>query len=223
MWAGYQQDFVKVRSRRHYLACHGCSASWIWADRVNESRWGCNKCGTPWKPQETRTDSWSPTKKARKNRGRDRTKLEPPPGLGNRQKSEGNAIEAALRKAWATMPAETQEALKGAGIDLTPEPEIPPLEEVLKAHLESLPKEVKDVVAGLIKPAPAATVDVTGQLKATVGELRQLATKKQSLQRKVDQAKEQYRVLLDELKTVQEAIDKEHKQLGDQSAAYASS
>ena len=124
-------------------------------------------------------------------------------------------------KAWGTMPVEVQDALKGVGIDLTPEPEMPPLEEVLKAHLDSLPKEVKDAVVGLIKPAPTANVDVTGQLKATVGELRQLATKKQSLQRKVDQAKEQYKVLLDEFKTVQEAIDKEHKQLGDQSAAYA--
>ena len=34
-------------------------------------------------------------------------------------------------------------------------------------------------------------------------------------------AKEQYKTLLDELKGVQEAIDKEHKQLGDQSEAYA--
>ena len=119
------------------------------------------------------------------------------------------------------MPVATQEALKGVGIDFTPEPEMSPLEEVLKAHLHSLPKEVQDAVVGLIKPQPAAHVDVTGQLKATVGELRQLATKKQSLQRRVDQDKDQYKVLLEEHKKVQEAIDKEHKQLGDQSAAYA--
>ena len=84
-----------------------------------------------------------PPRKSGRTEGRDRTKLEPPPGLGNRQKSEGNAIEAALRKAWATMPAETQEALKGAGIDLTPEPEIPPLEEVLKAHWSPCPRKSK--------------------------------------------------------------------------------
>ena len=107
------------------------------------------------------------------------------------------------------------------GLDFTPEPEPQPLEELLKAHLESLPKEVKEVVEGLLKPAPAASVDVTGQLKATVGELRQLTTKKQSLQKRVDQAKESYKMLLDELKIVQEAIDKEHKQLGNQSEAYA--
>ena len=106
------------------------------------------------------------------------------------------------------MPKESQEALKGVGIDYTPEPECPPLEEILKAHLES-PMEVKEAVLGLIKPAPSATIDVTGQLKATVGELRQLATKKQSLQGKVDQAKDHYNMLLDELKAVQEAIDKE--------------
>lgn len=161
----------------------------------------------------------SPTRKVKKARGRDRAQAEPPPGLGTKQKQEGNALEATLRKAWGSMPADTQEALKGVGIDFTPEPEMPP--EVLKAHLDSLPKEVKDAVVGLIKPPPAANVDVTGQLKATVGELRQLATKKQSLQRRVDQAKDQYKLLLDELKAVQEAIDKEHKQLGDQSEAYA--
>ena len=77
------------------------------------------------------------------------------------------------------------------------------------------------MVEGLLAPAPTANVDVTGQLKATVGELRQLSTKKQSLRKRVDQAKEQYKNLLDELKQVQAALDKEHKLLGDQSEAYA--
>ena len=146
--------------------------------------------------------------------------VERPPGL-SKPKQATSVVETTLKKAWGTLPKDAQEALKGMGIDFTPEPENPPLEEVLKAHLDSLPSEVKDAVVGLIKPTPTVAVDVTGQLKATVGELRQLPTKKQSLQRKVDQAKEQYKVLLDELKLVQEAIDKEHKQLGDQSAAYA--
>ena len=114
--------------------------------------------------------------------------MEPPPGLVSKPRQQGQA------------------ALKGVGLEL----ELQPLEEVLKAYLDSLPKEVKDAVVGLIKPARAATIDVTGQLKATVGELRQLSTKKQSLQRRVDQAKDQYKLLLDELKGVQEAID--HRQ-----------
>ena len=41
------------------------------------------------------------------------------------------------------------------------------------------------------------------------------------MQKKVDTAKENYKILLDELKLVQEAIDREHKQLGSQSEAYA--
>ena len=90
----------------------------------------------------------------------------------------------------------------------------------MKAHLEALPKEVKEAVEGLLKP-PNAPIDVTGQLKATVGELRQLSHRKQALQKKVDTAKEHYKTLLDELKLVQEAIDREHKQLGNQSEAYA--
>ena len=132
-----------------------------------------------------------------------------------------SGVEVTLKKAWSTLPPDCQAALKSLGLDYTPEPEPQPLEELLKAHLASLPKEVKEVVEGLLAPAPATNVDVTGQLKATVGELRQLSTKKQSLQKRVDQAKEQYKNLLDELKQVQAALDKEHKLLGDQSEAYA--
>ena len=63
--------------------------------------------------------------------------------------------------------------------------------------------------------------DVTTQLKTTVGELRQLSNKKAGLQKRVDNAKEQHKTLLDELKVVQEMIDKEQQQLTAQSAAYA--
>eukprot|EP00439_Symbiodinium_sp_Y106_P086191 s314_g31.t2 len=137
MMGGYFQDFEKVRTRRRYVACTGCSSSWIWADRINAQRWDV-----------------------------------------------------------------THVALHGLVLTVTG-------------------REVKEAVVGLIKRAPSATIDVTEQLKATVGELRQLATKKQSLPRKVDMAKDHYKLLLEELKGVQEAIDKEHKQLGDQSEAYA--
>ena len=145
--------------------------------------------------------------------------MDKPPGLGGRQPE--SVAESALRKGWSTLTKEVQETLKGVGIDYTPEPELQPLEEVLRAHLEALPSEVRSAVEGLLQPAPAAQVDVTGQLKATVGELCQLSQKKQALQRKVDNAKEQYKVLLEELKGVQNAIDREHKQLGSQSEAYA--
>ena len=221
MMGTYAQDYVKVRSRRKYVACCGCSSSWIWADRINAQRWGCNQCGTPWPGVDGDWKTTSSVKQARKPRGRVRPQVDPPPGLGPKTKHTPSAIESTLKKAWGTLPKEAHEALKALGIDFTPEPECPPLEEVLKAHLESLPSEVKEAVVGLIKPTPTVAVDVTGQLKATVGELRQLATKKQALQRKVDQAEDHYKILLDELKAVQEAIDKEHKQLGDQSEAYA--
>ena len=214
MWEGW--SYPRRARRRTYLCCSGCAASWIWADRVNDKRWKCDKCNTAW-PQGDWATGMTNTPRRQPRTRRDRTVLvERPPGL-TKPKQAISAVETTLKKAWGTMPKEAQDALKGMGVDFTPAP----LEEVLKAHLDSLPSEVKDAVVGLIKPTPAVAVDVTGQLKATVGELRQLATKKQSLQRKVDQAKEQYKVLLDELKLVQEAIDKEHKQLGDQSEAYA--
>ena len=95
------------------------------------------------------------------------------------------------------------------------------MEELLKAHLEDLPKEVKDAVTNLVAPEKKEPKDVTTLLKVTVGELRQLSNKKAGLQKRVDQAKEQYRVLLDELKSVQEIIDKEQQQLSARSAAYA--
>lgn len=51
--------------------------------------------------------------------------------------------------------------------------------------------------------------------------LRQLSNKKAGLQKRVDTAKEQYKLVLDELKSVQELIDKEQQQLTAQSQAYA--
>ena len=120
-----------------------------------------------------------------------------------------------------SLSKDVQEALKVVGIDYTPEPELQPLEEVLKAHMEALPKEVKEAVENLLAPVKQEPKDVTTQLKTTVGELRQLSNKKAGLQKRVDTAKEQYKTLLDELKVVQEMIDKEQQQLTAQSAAYA--
>lgn len=118
--------------------------------------------------------------------------MEKPPGLGSRP--QGSVVEMALKKGWSTLTKDVQDALKAVGIDYTPEPELQPLEEVLKANLEALPSEVRTAVEGLLQPPQIAQVDVTGQLKATVGELRQLSQRKQSLQKKVDNAKEQYKV-----------------------------
>ena len=50
------------------------------------------------------------------------------------------------------MSKDVQDALKVVGIDYTPEPELQPLEEILKAHIEALPKEVKEAVETLLTP-----------------------------------------------------------------------
>ena len=63
-----------------------------------------------------------------------------PPGLGHRQ--QGSTVENALKKGWTNLSKEVQDALKVVGIDYTPEPELQPLEEILKAHIEALPKEM---------------------------------------------------------------------------------
>ena len=137
------------RKARAYHVCKGCTNSWIWNDRISSTRWGCTKCGAAW-PQSNdnwRTD-WSPKKKANL-RGRPRHQVAPPPGLGGKTKQQKSEVEQTLRQAWSSLPTECQQALKGMGLDFTPEPEPQPLEELLKAHLESLPKEVKEVVEGL--------------------------------------------------------------------------
>ena len=45
--------------------------------------------------------------------------------------------ETALKKGWNNLSKDVQDALKVVGIDYTPEPELQPLEEILKAHLEA--------------------------------------------------------------------------------------
>ena len=130
-------------------------------------------------------------------------------------------MDKALQQGWTSLTKEVQDALKSLGVDYSPPQEMQPLEELLKAHLEDLPKEVKDAVTNLVAPEKKEPKDVTTLLKVTVGELRQLSNKKTGLQKRVDHAKEQYRVLLDELKSVQEMIDKEQQQLTAQSEAYA--
>ena len=132
-----------------------------------------------------------------------------------------NPVDDLLKKSWTSLNDDVKKALQSVGIDYTPEPELQPVEVILQAHLEALPKEVKEAVESLVTPVKQEPKDVTTKLKATVGELRQLSNKKAGLQKGVDNAKDQYKILLEELKTVQEQIDKEQQQLTAQSEAYA--
>ena len=211
--------FKAVRPRRAYLVRRGCEGSWIWADRVNDQRWCCDHCGQQWPAGQKQRVSPRPSRqRTRRERAR---KIDAPPGLGPKDKQVKHPVDDMLKKNWASLSDDVKKALQTVGIDYTPPPELQPLEELLKAHLEDLPKEVKVAVTNLVTPVKQEPKDVTSQLKVTVGELRQLSNKKAGLQRKVDYAKEQYRTLLDELKVVQELIDKEQQQLSAQSEAYA--
>ena len=204
------------------MVCGGCEASWIWTDRVSDSRWQCDKCHTPW-PQTTWSMPWRNNPRRQARTKRDKVVLvDRPPGLGARDKKVAkNPVDDLLKKSWTTLNDDVKKALQSVGIDYTPEPELQPLEVILQAHLEALPKEVREAVENLVAPAKQEPKDVTTKLKATVGELRQLSNKKAGLQKKVDTAKDQYKILLDELKMVQELIDKEQQQLTAQSEAYA--
>ena len=176
--------------------------------------------GICWPKGQPKTITPTPrSPRPRRDRAR---KPEAPPGLGGRdRKPVRNPVDDLLKKSWNSLSEDVKKALQSVGIDYTPEPELQPLEEILKAHLEALPKEVKEAVESLVTPVKQEPKEVTTKLKATVGELRQLSNKKAGLQKRVDNAKDQYKLLLDELKVVQEQIDKEQQQLSAQSEAYA--
>lgn len=48
MVGGAWDGFRKVKARREHNVCAGCDGSWIWADRVNDTRWCCDHCGLQW-------------------------------------------------------------------------------------------------------------------------------------------------------------------------------
>ena len=212
--------FSKVRSRRSWNVCGGCTGSWIWADRVSASRWCCDHCGAQWPSGKQQTQL--PQQRSPRPRRERTRRIEAPPGLGGKEKqAKKNPVEELLKKSWNGLSEDVRKALQTVGIDYTPEPELQSLGMVLKAHLQSLPGEVKEAVENLLSPVKDEPKDVTTKLKVTVGELRQLSNKKAGLQKRVDNAKDQYKLLLDELKMVQEQIDKERQQLTAQSEAYA--
>ena len=165
-WDGFR----KMRSKRIYHVCSGCESSWIWADRISDTRWCCDHCGTQWPSRQDKTTTaqqWSP------RRHRERTRrVEAPPGLGGKDKRVAkNPVDDLLKKSWTSLSTDVQKALQSVGIDYTPEPEMQSLESVLKAHLQALPGEVKEAVENLLTPAKQEPKDVTTKLKATVGGL----------------------------------------------------
>lgn len=112
---------------------------------------------------------------------------------------------------------DVQEALKGVGIDFTSEPELQP-QDVLKAHLEALPKEVKDFFYLSLRHQ----LMWQDSWRLPLGNYGNFPTRSTPSRSGLTRPRStNYKVLLDELKVAQEAIDREHKQLGDQSAEYA--
>lgn len=67
-------------------------------------------------------------------------------------------VEKALKQGWNNLSKDVQEALKGVGVDFTPEPECQPLEEVTQGP-PGVAAQGRHV-EGILKPAPAA-IDVT--------------------------------------------------------------
>ena len=98
----------------------------------------------------------------------------------------------------------------------------PDLAAIVKAHLAQLPEEVRARVSPILEPEKPATEKSTAvKLKTTVGTIKDLTNKKAHLQLKVDQSKDQYKALLQELQDLQQMLDNAQDDLKKTSEEYA--
>ena len=89
----------------------------------------------------------------------------------------------------------------------------------MQEHLQSLPPEVNQAVEKVIEPAKPEPTAATKFTNA-VGVLKQLSTKKSSLQAKADVVKQQYGALLTELEELQGKIEEAQKELQQHTESY---
>ena len=194
--------------------CTGCSKSWVFQDRIDRGKvHQCLECGKPWQQSWNGDYAW-------RNSARKTQKVQPPPGLGKQKKGQKPTYLEVIKKCWEGLPEAAKDVFKSMGVDGEKEPDIL---EMLKPHLDTLPEEVKKVVAEAApKPEETTEITFTKQLKQAVGQIRDLSSKKQTLQIKADQAKSIYKTMLEELKQVTEMIEKAQKDMEALSKTYSS-
>ena len=132
-------------------------------------------------------------------------------------------FEAAVRKSWKELPPGFQEVMSNMGVGKPPDDTAKPdLAAIVKAHLAQLPEEVRAQVSPILEPEKPPTEKSTAvKLKMTVGTIKDLTNKKAHLQLKVDQSKDQYKALLQELQDLQQMLDNAQDDLKKTSEEYA--
>lgn len=220
-------------AQRQYVVCKSCRGSWLFADRI-ATQPHCRSCGAAWprqaKPKQTRfvlsSEEESDTPFVLPRRARDRkpgkaaralhtvwekltpesravieeagwkppqatASVAPPPGLGDIDVDmDGSEACEAKQKLWSDATTEQKELMIKAGIR-PPEPKIP-----------------------VPTPYEEGTAANVAYRKATVA-LKLLGDKKISLQKRIDQAKEQYNARLTEMKQLQSKIEEAQQQVAD--------
>ena len=149
-----------------------------------------------------------------------KNKVTPPPGLGKPKKGQKQPHLEVIRKSWSGLPEACKDSFRSIGIDFEEKEQEPDIFEMLKPHLAD---EVKKVVADAApKQEENTEASLTRQLKQAVGQIRDLSSKKQTLQAKADQAKAIYKNMLEELKQVTEMIEKAQSDMEQLSKTYSS-
>jgi len=218
---------------REYVVCRKCQGSWLFADRI-ASQPVCKICGASWprrsQPKQARfvlaseedsDDSFIKPRRARERKPgkaaralhmvwerlspEARASIEeagwkppqassvviPPPGLGEGDVDmEGSEASDAKQKLWSEASEQQRELMIKAGLK---------------------PPEQKPVVPNPYEEGTAANA---AYRKATVA-LKMLGDKKISLQKRIDQAKEQYHARLTEMQQLQTKIEEAQQQVND--------
>ena len=216
---------------RHYTVCTSKNCdSWIWTDRVAKLPHPCcAKCGKAW-PGRTRFVLSSEESSDTSFRFPKRSK----------ERKPGKAARA-LHTVWGSLTPEARAVIEDAGWKPPREsvlPATPPglgemdvdvddaanedARQQLWLGASSEQKELM-VKAGLRPPEPKTpaptpyeegTAANANYRKATVA-LKLLGDRKLSLQKRIDQAKEQYQARLSEMKLLQEKIDEAQQKVND--------
>ena len=218
---------------RAYVVCRKCKGSWLFADRIAVQP-HCKVCGAEWprqaKPKQTRfvlgSDETSVDSFVLPRRARDRkpgkaaravhavwekltpesraaiadagwkppqaaTSVAPPPGLGDLDVDmDGAEACEAKQKLWADATYQQKELMLKAGLK---------------------PPEPRTQVP---TPYEEGTAANAAYRRATVA-LKMLGDKKISLQKRIDQAKEQHHARLTEMKQLQSKIEEAQQQVAD--------
>ena len=207
------------KRQRPYVVCSHCHSSWVFEDRIHKGKvTQCHQCGQAWKATREPQKSWQ--------KWHSKHQITPPPGLGKKGRGRKAGLGESwqvVQKVWGNLPDRCKDEFRAMGWDFDDKVEEPSMYDILKPHLDLLPDAARKSVeqmAGV--PSEPTETDITKKLKNAVGQIREASAKKVTLQQKADQAKAQYKSLLEELKQITLTIEKAQQELTEVSKNYGS-